>query len=53
LDVAGTTLEQVCLVLSFLMPPTQRLLAGDEFLRTWPPAGPWSVIDMYAEGSAR
>jgi predicted nucleotidyltransferase component of viral defense system len=43
LDVAGTTLEQVCAFLNgFLMPPTEALSAGEEFTRAWAPGGPWS-----------
>jgi hypothetical protein len=45
LDAGGATLEQACIFLSgILMPPTQALCAGEEFSRTWPPAGPWSAM---------
>jgi hypothetical protein len=42
LDAGGVELVQVCAYLQgFLVPPTEALVAGTGFKRTWPPAGPW------------
>jgi predicted nucleotidyltransferase component of viral defense system len=47
LDVGGASLEQVCgLLNSFLMPPVQAIVAGDQFDQTWVPAGPWSANNV-------
>ena len=43
LDAGGATLEQVCSFLNgFLMPPTQALVAGEPWTRSWPPTGSWT-----------
>ena len=42
LEAGGVSLEQVCAFLNiFLMPPTLALVAGEEWMKEWPPAGPW------------
>lgn len=44
LDASGASLEQVCVFLNgFLIPPTQALAAGEEWLSNWPPGGPWGA----------
>jgi hypothetical protein len=45
LDVGEATLEKVCAFLNgFLVPPTQALVSDEPFEKTWPPAGPWTVL---------
>lgn len=44
LDAMGTELSMVAEQLqAFLMPPTEALVAGQDFKATWDPSGPWQT----------
>jgi hypothetical protein len=50
LDVGGATLEQVgAVLLDFLMPLTQALVADQPVEKIWPPSGPWAEKEARGE----